>query len=102
VEISDRLAVMYGGRIVETGTLHEVVREPAHPYTRGLLASTVIGAPRGQRLEAISGTPPRLDARPQGCSFAPRCKLADADCRECDIVSVVLSPSRSVRCRKVN
>lgn len=102
VEISDRVAVMYGGRIVETGTLHEVVRKPAHPYTRGLLASTVVGARRGQRLEAISGTPPRLDAPPQGCSFAPRCNLADAACREADIVSVVLSPSRSVRCCKVN
>jgi peptide/nickel transport system ATP-binding protein len=102
VEISDRVAVMYGGRIVENGTVHEVVREPAHPYTRGLLASTVVGARRGQRLEAISGTPPRLDAAPQGCSFAPRCNLADAACREADIVSVALSPRRSVRCRKVN
>jgi peptide/nickel transport system ATP-binding protein len=102
VEISDRVAVMYGGRIVETGTLQEVVRKPAHPYTRGLLASTVVGARRGQRLEAISGTPPRLDAPPRGCSFAPRCNLADAACREADIVSVVLSPSRSVRCRKVD
>jgi peptide/nickel transport system ATP-binding protein len=102
VEISDRVAVMYGGRIVKTGTLQEVVRKPAHPYTRGLLASTVVGARRGQRLEAISGTPPRLDAPPRGCSFAPRCNLADAACREADIVSVVLSPSRSVRCRKVD
>ena len=57
VEISDRVAVMYGGRIMETGALHEVVRQPAHPYTRGLLASTVIGARRGQRLEAISSWP---------------------------------------------
>lgn len=102
VEISDRVAVMYGGRIVETGTVHEVVREPAHPYTRGLLASTVVGARRGQRLEAISGTPPHLDTLPQGCLFAPRCKLADAACREGDIASLLLSPSRSVRCRKVS
>jgi peptide/nickel transport system ATP-binding protein len=102
VEISDRVAVMYGGRIVETGALHEVVREPAHPYTRALLASTVVGARRGQRLEAISGTPPRLDALPRGCLFAPRCKLADAVCREDDIVPVVLTAGRSVRCRKVN
>ena len=70
VEISDRVAVMYGGRIVETGTLHEVVREPAHPYTRGLLASTVVGARRGLRLEVFSGTPPRLDAPGHGCWFA--------------------------------
>jgi peptide/nickel transport system ATP-binding protein len=101
VEISDRIAVMYGGRIVETGALRDVVREPAHPYTRGLLASTVAGARRGQRLEAISGTPPRLDAPPQGCSFAPRCRLADALCREQHIVPVVLSAGHIVRCRKV-
>ena len=73
VEISDRIAVMYGGRIVETGTLREVVGKPAHPYTRGLLSSTVHGARRGERLEAIPGAPPRLDRLPQGCAFAPRC-----------------------------
>jgi peptide/nickel transport system ATP-binding protein len=101
VEISDRVAVMYGGRIVETGALHEVVRAPAHPYTRALLASTVIGARRGQRLEAISGTPPRLDALPCGCMFAPRCKLADAVCREDDVLPVLLTAGRTVRCRKV-
>jgi peptide/nickel transport system ATP-binding protein len=102
VEISDRVAVMYGGRIVETGTLHEVVRKPAHPYTRGLLASSVVGARRGQRLEAIAGAPPRLDTLPPGCFFAPRCKLAEAACRENEVVSVVLAAGRSVRCRKVN
>jgi peptide/nickel transport system ATP-binding protein len=101
VEISDRLAVMYGGRIVETGALHELVRTPAHPYTRGLLASTVIGARRGQRLEAIFGAPPRLDALPKGCLFAPRCKFADAACREEDIIPVVLANGRSVRCRRI-
>ena len=53
VEISDRIAVMYGGRIVETGTLRDVVRSPQHPYTRGLLSSTVHGGQRGKRLEAI-------------------------------------------------
>jgi peptide/nickel transport system ATP-binding protein len=102
VEISDRVAVMYGGRIVETGALREVVQKPAHPYTRGLLASTVVGARRGQRLEAISGAPPRLDTLPKGCLFAPRCKLADAVCREDNVGVVALAAGRSVRCRKVN
>src|SRR6267143_1168981 len=63
VEISDRIAVMYGGRIVETGTLRDVVKSPTHPYTRGLLSSTVhssknLGGQRGKRLEAIPGAPP--------------------------------------------
>jgi peptide/nickel transport system ATP-binding protein len=101
VEISDRIAVMYGGRIVETGTLREVVSTPAHPYTRGLLASTVHGAHRGTRLEAISGAPPRLDRLPQGCAFAPRCSLAERICQESEIAMVTLGPGRGARCVKL-
>jgi peptide/nickel transport system ATP-binding protein len=102
VEISDRVSVMYAGRIVETGTLQEVVGSPAHPYTRGLLSSTVIGATRGVRLGAIPGAPPRLDQLPTGCSFAPRCPLAERACEEGDIVEAELGPARSVRCLRVN
>jgi peptide/nickel transport system ATP-binding protein len=101
VEISDRVAVMYGGRIVETGTLREVVGTPAHPYTRGLLSSTVHGARRGTRLEAISGAPPRLDRLPQGCAFAPRCSLAERICQEGEIAVVTLAPGRGARCVKL-
>jgi len=102
VEISDRLAVMYGGRIVETGTLRDVVRAPRHPYTRGLLSSTIhssknFGGQR-RRLEAIPGAPPRLDSLPQGCTFAPRCGLAIAACREGDIPLVSLAAGHDVRC----
>ncbi|HEY0438762.1 MAG TPA: ABC transporter ATP-binding protein, partial [Xanthobacteraceae bacterium] len=98
VEISDRIAVMYAGRIVETGTLSDVVKAPAHPYTRGLLASTVHGAHRGSRLETIAGAPPRLDRLPPGCSFAPRCKVALPDCAKIDPQDVPLGPERSARC----
>ena len=63
VEICDRVAVMYAGEIVEQGTLRQIVRSPIHPYAKGLLASTVHGAKRGQRLETIPGTPPSLDQR---------------------------------------
>jgi peptide/nickel transport system ATP-binding protein len=98
VEISDRIAVMYGGRIVETGTLRDVVKSPTHPYTRGLLSSTVIGGVRGKKLDTIPGAPPRLDRLPQGCAFAPRCKLVQPVCREGEIADVPLAPGRSVRC----
>jgi peptide/nickel transport system ATP-binding protein len=100
VEISDRIAVMYGGRIVETGNLRDVVRTPTHPYTRGLLSSTVIGGKRGTKLDTIPGAPPRLDRLPQGCAFAPRCKLVEPACREGEIADLVLGPGRSVRCVK--
>jgi peptide/nickel transport system ATP-binding protein len=99
VEISDRIAVMYGGRIVETGVLRDVVRAPKHPYTRGLLSSTIHGGQRGKRLEVIPGAPPRLDRLPEGCTFAPRCSLADATCRQGEIPLVSLA-AHDVRCLK--
>ena len=80
VEIADRIAVMYAGRFVETGTVRDVFGHPAHPYTRGLMASTVKGSMRGQRLQAIDGSPPDLSRMPQGCAFAPRCGLAEPVC----------------------
>jgi len=58
-----------------------VIRTPAHPYTAGLLASTVLGAAQGQRLEAIPGAPPDMTLLPPGCSFAPRCRFATEQCR---------------------
>ena len=81
-EISDRLAVMYAGRFVETGTAREVLRHPAHPYTEGLLAANLYGAEPGSRLQTIPGAPPDLAALPRGCSFAPRCAYAVAGCAE--------------------
>jgi oligopeptide/dipeptide ABC transporter ATP-binding protein len=71
-EMADRVAVMYAGRIVEQATVHELFRSPAHPYTRGLLASIPGGVPGG-RLKAIQGTVPPLGRLPRGCAFAPRC-----------------------------
>jgi peptide/nickel transport system ATP-binding protein len=100
VEISDRIAVMYGGRIVETGGLRQIVRTPRHPYTRGLLSSTVLAGHRGKRLEAIPGAPPRLDRLPEGCTFAPRCGFAVAACRHDEIPLVALDPAHSARCLK--
>ena len=83
VEVADRISVMYAGRIVETGTAHQVVRDPHHPYTIGLLRSRAEGAlAKGARLQTIPGSPPDLANRPAGCPFAPRCFLAIDKCRE--------------------
>ena len=70
-EIADRLAIMYAGRFVETGPVDTVMKTPLHPYTEGLLASTVHGAMRGRRLQAIRGSPPNMEAVSDACSFAP-------------------------------
>jgi len=72
VETSDRIAVMYAGRVVESGAVRDVVRAPRHPYTAGLLASRARGAPRGSRLAAIPGAPPDLARLSPGCAFARR------------------------------
>ena len=80
-EIADTVAVMYAGRIVESGPVARVLRAPAHPYTAGLLASTVHGQPRERDIDAIPGSPPDLRQLPTGCSFAPRCARRIADCR---------------------
>ena len=82
VEVSDRIAVMYAGAFVETGTTREIIREAQHPYTHGLLAANLVGAKPGQRLDAIPGAPPALETRPTSCAFAPRCKHAMDVCRE--------------------
>ncbi|SON58089.1 putative D,D-dipeptide transport ATP-binding protein DdpD [Hartmannibacter diazotrophicus] len=80
VEVSDRIAVMYAGSIVETGTTRQVIKDPRHPYTKGLLAANLHGAVKGARLDAIPGSPPALETKPDTCSFAPRCPLAGAEC----------------------
>lgn len=79
-EIADRLAIMYAGRFVETGPVDTVMKTPLHPYTEGLLASTVHGAMRGRRLQAIRGSPPNMEAISDACSFAPRCPYAEDKC----------------------
>jgi peptide/nickel transport system ATP-binding protein len=80
VEVADRIAVMYAGRIVEESAVAELLVRPRHPYSAGLLASTVGAAQRGQLLATIAGAPPDLSALPTGCAFAPRCGRADGAC----------------------
>jgi peptide/nickel transport system ATP-binding protein len=99
VEVADRIAVMYAGRIVEEGTARELIRSPRHPYTIALLKSRAHGAlSRGARLETIGGAPPDLSALPPGCSFAERCALASDACRAAQPPVVELAPNHRVRC----
>lgn len=79
--VAERVAIMYAGRIVETGSIREVYDRPAHPYTRGLLDSIPSSAEGGRRLTPIIGSPPNLLNLPNGCSFHPRCPFATDMCR---------------------
>ena len=82
-EIADRILVMYGGRIVESGTLDQIFYDPQHPYTWGLLGSvTRLDRPRTRRLAQIKGQPPSLVSPPEGCHFRPRCPHAFSRCTE--------------------
>jgi peptide/nickel transport system ATP-binding protein len=99
VEVADRIAVMYAGRIVEEGTARELIRSPRHPYTIALLKSRAHGAlARGTRLETIGGAPPDLSALPPGCAFAERCALASDACRAAQPPVIELAPNHRVRC----
>jgi oligopeptide/dipeptide ABC transporter ATP-binding protein len=79
--LAHRVAVMYAGEIVETGTVAEIFASAKHPYTKALLAS-VTDVPRGTPLSAIPGSPPQLSEAIHGCAFAPRCALAEPTCRK--------------------
>jgi len=79
-ETCDRVAVMYSGRLAEIGPVHDVVKEPYHPYTRGLMGSIPIIGAKGVSLTQIEGTMPRLSDIPPGCAFHPRCPEAMPRC----------------------
>ena len=98
-----RLAVMYGGRIVEHGPTEAVFARRAHPYTRGLFAARPqVGLSRGTRLATIPGRVPALHEMPSGCAFADRCAFAVGDCRAAQppeqAVGASAAPAHAVRC----
>jgi peptide/nickel transport system ATP-binding protein len=96
-ETADRVAVMYAGRIVESGPVRAVLRSPQHPYTRGLLASVPSGTP-GQRLRAIEGSVPQLGSVPPGCAFNPRCPDRFEPCTGAPPPDYVAGPEQTAKC----
>ena len=80
-EEADRVAVMYAGNVVETGSVAEVFANPKHPYTKGLLNSVPVNAERGAHLKSIGGAPPDLHSIPEGCVYQGRCPLVSDLCR---------------------
>ena len=94
----DRMAVMYAGRIVETGTVTQVFSQPNHAYTRGLLGSVPRGGTERSQLLSIEGTPPGLLNRPAGCSFHPRCDFATDLCRRDSPGLQLTAPGHAAAC----
>ncbi len=97
-ETADRVAVMYAGRIVEIGPVADVIRNPVHPYTRGLMGAIPSLAPVTGPLAQIDGAMPRLNARPIGCAFNPRCPSATDHCREQSPAITARSAHHEVAC----
>jgi oligopeptide/dipeptide ABC transporter ATP-binding protein len=97
----DRVAVMYAGRIVESGPVRAIFNSPAHPYTQALLHSVPSMDEDIERLYSIDGQPPALWDLPRGCRFAPRCRHADDRCHEAYPPSVRLSDGHTADCWKV-
>lgn len=96
-ELSDRIYIMYGGRIVESGTTTEIFEDPKHPYTQGLLASI----PRlsgDDMADGIDGSVPEYVDPPEGCRFHPRCPYADESCRSEQPPTEVFSETASAEC----
>ncbi len=98
--VTDDIMVMYAGQIVERGTASEMVFDPIHPYSRGLMRSILVPeeGTRDVKLTAIPGTPPNLKHPPQGCRFAERCRYATNACKYNAMPIVDIGDGRSYRC----
>ena len=98
--VTDDIVVMYAGQIVEKGTAKEMVFDPIHPYSHGLMGSILVPeeGTRGTTLTAIPGTPPNLKKPPIGCRFADRCRYAKDECFYHGIAEKPFGDGRSYRC----
>ncbi|MBN9652628.1 ABC transporter ATP-binding protein [Halobacillus sp. GSS1] len=97
-KIADRIAVMYAGKVIETGTRKEIFYTPQHPYTRGLLHSVPRMDQKGEKLVPIDGTPPDLFSPPEGCPFAARCPMVMEVCTKVYPFQSELSRTHEVDC----
>ena len=98
-KLCDRVLVMYGGKIVERGSVDEIFYDTAHPYTKGLMHSIAkLDTAKGQKLQPIEGTPPDLFAPPKGCPFAARCEYCMEICKDMPPQTYELSKEHETCC----
>ncbi len=100
-ETCDKVGVMYAGNVVEMGPMRDVLKEPLHPYTKGLLEAIPKPQSRGKRLPIVKGTIPDLINRPLGCTFHPRCAYAMETCRAEKPATISAGSGRQVACHLV-
>ena len=98
LDVYKRQIVMYGGQIMETGTVEDIFYSPLHPYTIGLLQSIPKAGGSRERLSSIAGTPPDMLKPPTGCPFYPRCEFAMHICREREVPDIPAGGDHMVRC----
>ena len=97
-KMCDKVAVMYAGRMVESGPVRQIFNRPAHPYTEALLRSIPRLTDRRERLTAIEGQPPDMTSPPSGCAFHPRCPKAIERCQEQDPPTFEVAADQRTRC----
>ncbi len=102
LQLCDRIGILYAGRMAEWAPAKQLLADPRHPYTRGLLASAPDPHASQTHLEAIPGTPPDMRAPPPGCRFHPRCAEADADCRADVPALISVGDRRSAACHRLS
>jgi peptide/nickel transport system ATP-binding protein len=98
--VTDDIMVMYAGQIVEHGTAEQMIFDPVHPYSKGLMGSILVpeDGTRDVKIVAIPGTPPNLKNPPEGCRFAERCSYALPQCRAISVPYEQISNNRGCRC----
>ncbi len=101
-QVTEKIAVMYAGRIIEQGLTKDIVTTPLHPYTKGLIGSLPGRGQEGRRLAQIPGMMPNLTEIPDGCAFHPRCVISEQVCKEARPDLVQINPGRLVACHFID
>ena len=100
-EITDRISVMYAGRIIEQGSTDKIINQPLHPYTQGLIKSVPSKNKKGEKLHQIDGMVPSMFSLPKGCAFEERCYLRSEQCKQEEPSETQHTDGRFLRCLNI-